>query len=79
MRWITADATPSRIGLVGWADRTYIRLDATDVAHDFTDADGRQPGIADKELMGLITGSVAGLSSHPGVVLFIGVGNLNAV
>ena len=40
--------------------------------------DGLQAGIADKELMGLVLGSVDGFAAHPGTVLFIGVGNLNA-
>lgn len=79
MSWITTDATPLVIGAVGWAKRTYLRLDAGEVLRDFTEIDGRPPGIEDKELMGLIMGSLGGLSAHPGAVLFIGVDNLNAV
>ena len=79
MSWITTDATPSIIGVVGWRERTYIRLDAEETMKEYAEADGLQAGIADKELMGLVLGSVAGFAAHPGDVLFIGVDNLNAV
>ena len=45
----------------------------------FTEDDGRPNGISDKELMGLVVGSVAGHSARAETVLLIGVGNLDAV
>lgn len=78
MIWLTEDAAPFAIGAVDWGNMTYMTLDAPATLHDFADVDGRRPGIADKGLTGLMTGSVAGLAARPGGILFVGVDNLNA-
>ena len=46
---------------------------------DFVVEDGKMAGISDKELMGLVIGSAAGFSAHSDTVLFVGVGNMNAM
>ena len=76
---ITTDATPSVIGVVDWKDRTFIRADAEQMMKFYVDMDGLEAGIADKESMGLVLGSVAGFAAHPGAILFLGIDNLNAV
>ena len=76
---ITTDDTPAIIGMVGWRDRKFLRVKADETMKDYVDDDGLRAGIADKELMGLVIGGVDGFAAHPGAVLFIGVGNLNAV
>ena len=63
--WATTDATPRIIGVFDWRERTYIRVDAEETMKEYGEADGLQAGIADKELMGLVLGSVAGFSAHP--------------
>ena len=79
VRWITTDATPRIIGVVNLRARNYIRVDAEETMNDYVEADGLQAGISNKELTGLVLGSVAGYAAHPGAVLFVGVGNLNDV
>ena len=77
--WITTDAALKVIGVVDWKDRTFIRADADQLMKFYVDKDGLTAGIADKELMGLVLGSVAGFAAHPGTILFLGVDNLNVV
>ena len=67
--WIATDATPSIIGVVDWRSRKYIRVDDDETTKHYVEADGLKSGIADKELMGSVLGSVAGFASHPGAVL----------
>ena len=67
------------IGSVDFRDKTYIRVDTAEIMKDYADADGRQAGIDDEELMGLAIWSVAGFPAHPDTVLYIGVDNPNAV
>lgn len=45
---------------------------AGEFMRDFIENDIRKAGISDKELMGLIGGSLAGVSARPGAVLFDG-------
>ena len=78
-RWLTTDAAPNVIGVVDWENRTFLRADAEHLMKFYVDKDGLTAGIAGKELMGLVLGSVAGFPAHPGAILFIGVDNLNAV
>ena len=77
--WLTTDATLKVIGVVDWENRTFIRADADQLMKFYIDKDGMTPGIADKELVGLVLGGVAGYAAHPGTILFLGVDSLNAV
>ena len=74
----------SHNGRIAWIDRSggvaKSRLPAAGcvtVMQEFEDQEGRPPGIADKELMGLVVGSVVGNESRPCMVLFLGVDNAN--
>ena len=58
VRRITTGSTPSIIGVVDWYTRTYIRAPAVETMAAFMGEDGKLSGIAGKELMGLVIGSV---------------------
>lgn len=72
-------AAPEVFGVAGWQNRHFWKRPDDATATPFLEEDGRLPGSADKELMGLLVGSVAGCADRPEKVLFIGVDNLNAV
>ena len=76
--WITADATPEIVGSVNRRNRSYLRLQANGWMATFAEEDERPPGIARKDLTGLVVGSVAVYSARPETVMFIDVGNLKA-
>ena len=67
------------IGVSDCASWEYIRLSADYLFDTFGSNSQRHPAIADKELMGLALGSVAGAAAQPQEVLLIGVGNMNSV
>lgn len=77
--WITTDAKPQIIGTVGRENRTYIRVSPEDTMAFWLVHDGGQAGIADKELMALVIGSLDGYADRSNAVLFVRVGNMDAV
>ena len=79
VRRIATDATPSIIGSVDWEQGTYLRVPAVETMAAVMEDDVKLAGIADKELMGIASGSLAGFPARPNAVLFIGVDNTNAM
>ena len=55
----------------GLEERNLLRPDADQLMKFYADKDGLSAGIADKELAGLVLGSVGGFAAHPGAILFI--------